>query len=467
MDIHLHNTLTGKKELFTPLKKTLFGRPKVGMYHCGPTVYNYIHIGNLRAFFLADTTRRMFEFHGYKVKQIMNITDVGLLESDNAEDKMTLALKREGKPLTLEAMRELADFYTKAFIKDLVSLNINIPHKLPKASEHIIEDITVIKKLEKKGLTYIIGDGVYFDTSKTNDYGKLGGVPNLDNEQTRIGLNTEKKNPRDFALWKFNSELGWQSPWGKGFPGWHIECSAMSMKYLGESFDIHTGGIDLIPIHHNNEIAQSEHATDHPFAMYWLHNAFVNVGEAKMAKSAGNYITLNTLIEKGYSPLEYRYFLLGARYSTPLSFSFEALDAAKNAYKKLLQHVSQLPSGGTSDKEFVNKSLAYMSDDLDTPKTLALVWDILKDESLKPETKKATIISIDNLLGLQLSQACVESDKTHAQDVLPSAIGELAEKRNQARVAKDWKTSDSLRLELESRGYSVKDTPTGQKLIKK
>ena len=463
MNIYLTNTLTGKKELFTPLKKTLFGTPKVGMYHCGPTVYNYIHIGNLRAFFLADITRRMFESQGYKVKQVMNVTDVGLLESDNAEDKMTLALKREGKPLTLEAMRELAEFYTTAFTDDLKALNIQIPHLLPKASEHIAEDIAVVKKLEKKGFTYTITDGVYFDTSKTDDYGKLGGVPDLHNEQTRIGLNTEKKNPRDFALWKFNASLGWESPWGKGFPGWHIECSAMSMKYLGETFDIHTGGIDLIPIHHNNEIAQSEHATGHTFAKYWLHNAFVNVGESKMAKSAGNFITLKTLTEKGYSPLDYRYFLLGARYSTPLNFSFEALDAAQNAYKKLLHTISQLPTGGTADKNLVEKALTYAADDLDTPKTLALVWDILKNDTVSAADKRVTIIKIDSILGLKLSTV---TDSSQTLD-LPTDILKLAEDRIFARTAKDWKKSDTIRLEIESLGYEVKDTPEGQKVVKK
>lgn len=461
--IKLTNTITGKKELFTPLKKTLFGTPKVGMYHCGPTVYNYIHIGNLRAFFLADITRRMFESQGYKVKQVMNVTDVGLLESDNAEDKMTLALKREGKPLTLDAMRELADFYTNAFVSDLNALNIQIPHKLPKASEHIAEDITVVKKLEKKGFTYTIKDGVYFDTSKASDYGKLGGVPDLHNEQTRIGLNTEKKNPRDFALWKFNEDLGWKSPWGKGFPGWHIECSAMSMKYLGETFDIHTGGIDLIPIHHNNEIAQSEHATGHEFAKYWLHNAFVNVGDAKMAKSAGNFITLKTLIEKGYSPMDYRYFLLGARYSTPLNFSFEALDAAQNGYKKLLHAISLLPMDGIADKALVEKALTYAADDLDTPKTLALVWDILKLDHLSASDKRATIVHIDSVLGLKLSAASVKAKELD----LPEDIVKLAEERIFARTAKDWKKSDTLRLEIESLGYDVKDTSEGQKIVKK
>ncbi|HEY9480776.1 MAG TPA: cysteine--tRNA ligase [Candidatus Paceibacterota bacterium] len=468
MAIKLHNTLSGQKETFTPSKRGLFGlgRPQVGMYHCGPTVYNYIHIGNLRAFFLADILRRTFEANGYKVKQVMNVTDVGLLESDNAEDKMTVALKREGKPLTLEAMRELADFYTEAFKKDLTDLNILMPHKLPKASEHITEDILVVQKLEKKGFAYRIADGIYFDTSKADDYGKLGQVPDLDNEKSRIGLNQEKKNPRDFALWKFNESLGWPSPWGKGFPGWHIECSAMSMKYLGETFDIHTGGIDLIPIHHNNEIAQSEHATGKVFARYWLHNAFVNVGEAKMAKSAGNYIALRDLVAKGYSPMDYRYFLLGARYSSPLNFSFEALDAAKNARERLVAVMCELPwkengKSGKVNTEYWNKALAFASDDLDTPKILALVHEILRDSALAPADKKATILKIDSLLGL------AKPEEPKKAEPIPAEVQKLLDGRAAARTTKDWKKSDELRDQIAALGWSVKDTAEGQKIEKR
>jgi cysteinyl-tRNA synthetase len=462
MNIQLHNTLSGKKEAFSPLKAGI-----VGMYHCGPTVYNYIHIGNLRAFFLADTTRRMFEARGYEVKQVMNITDVGLLEGDNAEDKMTMALKREGKPLTLEAMRELADFYTKAFLNDLELLNIKKPHVLPKASEHIAEDIAVIEKLEKKGLTYAIADGIYFDTSKTDDYGKLGGISHThtDDEQSRIGMNTDKRNPRDFALWKINPSLGWESPWRKGFPGWHIECSAMSMKYLGETFDIHTGGTDLIPIHHNNEIAQSEHATGHAFARYWLHNAFVNIGDTKMAKSAGNFLTLSSIIDRDVSPLAYRYFLLGARYSTPVNFTWEALEAAQTAYAKLIALVSSYPDGGTVQAALWDKALALVSDDLDTPKALALVWDTVKSADIDPADKKATVLKIDTLLG------CIEEGiwldaESKTDTMIPIEIIMMQKRRDIARANKDWKVSDELRDEMARKGYEVKDTEEGQKIRK-
>jgi len=467
MEIKLWNTLSGKKEVFTPLKKNLFGKPKVGMYHCGPTVYNYIHIGNLRAFFLADIVRRLFEANGYNVTQVMNITDVGLLESDNAEDKMTQALKREGKPLTLEAMHELADFYTKAFIEDLKALNIEMPHKLPKASEHIDEDIKIVKKLEKKGLTYKIADGIYFDTSKINDYGKLGHITALNEEQSRIGMNSEKKNPRDFALWKLNPSLGWESPWGKGFPGWHIECSAMSMKYLGETFDIHTGGIDLIPIHHNNEIAQSEHATNKTFARFWLHNAFVNIGEAKMAKSAGNFITLKTLIEEGYTAMDYRYLLLGARYSTPLNFSYEALGAAATTYKRLKEGINQdklFAPGTKTQKEiplkYEKKLLEFMGNDLDTPSALALLHTLIQDADLKESEKVLLLKKFDKVLGLDLFTP-------EPKVKIPFEIEKLVKEREFARDQKNWQKSDELRDKINSLGFVVKDTPEGQKVHKK
>ncbi len=461
MDIELHNTLSGKKEKFVPLRHGLFGKPEVGMYHCGPTVYNYIHIGNVRAFFLADTVRRVFEANGYKVNQVMNITDIGMLENDNAEDKMTLALKREGKPLTLEAMRELADFYTKAFVADLKAFNIQIPHKLPLASEHIEEDIEIIRKLEKKGLTYKIIDGIYFDISKINDYAKLGGVGETNEIKSRIGMNIEKRNVRDFALWKFNENLGWRSPWGKGFPGWHIECSAMSMKYLGETFDIHTGGVDLIPIHHNNEIAQSEHATSKQFARYWLHNAFVNVGTEKMAKSAGNFITLKSLKEQGYNELAYRYFLLQGHYSTPLNFSDYSMESSSTSYKRLRNLVSEMPPGGKICKKQADLAIKYMSHDLDTPATLALVWDILKMNDIIPADKKATIIEIDEMLGLKLGERIMKTEEISQQ------VKNLVQNRESARDEKDWARADALRDQIEVLGYNIKDTPAGQKIEKR
>lgn len=462
MEIYLHNTLTNKKEVFRPLKKTLFGRPKVGMYHCGPTVYNYAHIGNLRAYVFADTLKRLMLATGHKVTQVINITDVGHLTSDadTGEDKMEKAKRRESK-----SAWDIADLYTGAFFEDLRDLNIDTKGtKFPRATDFIKEQIDIVKKLGNKGLTYRTSDGIYFDTSKFPAYGKLG---NIDlkgiREGERIGINDEKRNPTDFALWKFSPanekrDMEWESPWGKGFPGWHIECSAMSQAYLGKTFDIHTGGIDHIPVHHNNEIAQSEGANDTKYVNYWLHSAFVNIEGGKMAKSAENFLTLKVLKEKGYSPLDYRYLLLGARYSTPLTFTWAALDAAKNAYRKLNSHVCELPFGGRVDGEYWNKALSFVADDLDTPKVLALQWEILKDDKLSPADKKATILKIDSLLGLAKEEKAAE---------IPEEVARLAEERKTARANKDWKKSDELRDEIAALGYEAKDTPEGQMIIRR
>jgi cysteinyl-tRNA synthetase len=464
MEIYLHNTLTGKKEAFKPLKKTLFGTPKVGMYHCGPTVYNFAHIGNLRAYVFADTLKRLMLETGHKVTQVINITDVGHLTSDadTGEDKMEKAKKRESK-----SAWDIAKFYTEAYFKDLEELNINTSGtKFPRATDFIKEQIAIVKVLEKKGFTYRTQDGIYFDTAKFPSYGRLG---NIDlkgiREGERIGINDEKRNPTDFALWKFSPatekrDMEWESPWGKGFPGWHIECSAMSEAYLGKTFDIHTGGIDHIPVHHNNEIAQSEGANGSEFVKYWMHSAFVNIEGGKMAKSADNFLTLGLLKSKGYSPMDYRYLLLGARYSSPLNFTWASLDAAKNAYRKLNSHVCELPSDGKANQEYWNKALSFICDDLDTPKALALLWEILKDDKISPADKKATILKIDSLLGL-----AKEEPRTKAE--IPAEVLSLAEERKTARANKDWKMSDELRDKIASLGYEAKDTPEGQKLIKK
>ncbi len=437
----------------------------MGMYHCGPTVYDFVHIGNLRSWVTADLLRRTLEYGGYEVKQIMNITDIGHLSGngDEGEDKMTKGLKREGRPLTIEAMKEMADFYAERFKEDLEKINILTPHEFPKASEHIKEDIELIETLESKGFAYKTSDGVYFDTSRDKDYGKLGGSVSDKEEYSRIGENPEKKNPRDFALWKLNPTLGFESPWGKGFPGWHIECSAMAKKYLGEHFDIHTGGIDLAPIHHNNEIAQSENACDCQFVNYWVHNAFVNIGSDKMAKSEGNFITLNTLTEKKYLPLAYRYWLLQARYNSPINFSFEALESAQTAFIKIVKNYKTLPDGGEVSQRYKEELTKAMNDDLDTPKTIALLWELLKDEPVSPEDKKETIKEFDKLLGLGIEQNAKELKDT-ATDELPQNIQDLIEKREDARKNKDWKMSDKLRDEIKSLGYTVEDLPEGPRI---
>ena len=445
--IWFHNTLSNKKEEFKPLKKG-----EVSMYNCGPTVYNYAHIGNLRSYVFADILRRTFEYNGYKVNQVVNVTDIGHLssDSDDGEDKMTKALKREGKPLTLEAMREVANFYFEEFKKDLTSLNIELPEHFPFASDHIQEDIDLVQTLTDKGFTYKTSDGIYFDTSKFPEYGKLGNIKMDSDAESRIGVNSEKKNYRDFAVWKFNNELGYDAPFGKGFPGWHIECSAMSVKYLGSEFDIHTGGIDHIPVHHNNEIAQSVCAGN-PYAKYWLHNAHLNMGEEKMAKSGDNFITLQTLKDKGIDPLALRYVFLGARYSSPLQFSWEALEGANTALKRLRGSIDG--DIGNASTPYLNKFNEYINDDLDTAKALALISDILKDQNLSQSDKKATILDFDKVLGLEL-------DKIETFEI-PEEVNNLIKDRDLARANKDFAKSDELRAKIEKFGFEVKDTGEG------
>jgi cysteinyl-tRNA synthetase len=398
----------------------------------------------------------MFEYNGYEVKQIINVTDIGHLSSDNddGEDKMTQALKREGKPMSLEAMREVADYYFEEFKKDIEKLNIESPYKFPFASDHIKEDIDLIEKLNKAEYTYAISDGIYFDVSKFPEYGKLGNIKfDSNEEQSRIGMNPEKKNQRDFAVWKFNKDIGFDAPFGKGFPGWHIECSAMSVKYLGSKFDIHTGGIDHIPVHHNNEIAQAKCA-GYEYAKYWMHNAHLNIttenGSEKMAKSGGNFITLKTLEEKNIDPLALRYIFLSARYSSPLQFSWEALEGAETAIKRIKDKLGAFPDNGSIVQTEFN---SYINDDLDTPKVLALISDVLKDETISDADKKATILDFDRVLGLSLSKKI--------EFVVPEEVKKLVEERDEARSNKDFAKSDELRDKIQSLGYIVSDTPEG------
>ena len=459
MPLYLFNTLTKKKEEFKPLEPE-----KVRMYNCGPTVYNYAHIGNLRAVLFVDLLRRALELSGYEVTQVMNITDVGHLSGDNddGEDKMTNALRREGKAMTLQAMKEIGEFYTQKFMDDLARLHVKTDNtKFPRASEHISEQIKLIQKLEQKELTYRTDDGVYFDTSKISDYGKLGGV-SREASVARIEMKSGKKSPRDFALWKFSDtgkdELGWQSLWGVGFPGWHIECSAMAMKYLGETFDIHTGGVDHIPIHHNNEIAQSENATGKPFAHYWLHNAFLNIRGEKIAKSVGNALFLHNL----RSPLAYRYLILGATYRTQIDYTDESYEAAENAYKKFIKEFSVLPkeTGAVSESYKKDFDLA-LADDLNTPQALALAWQLLKDKSVRAQDKRATLLYFDQIFGFNLEAESEISAKLE----IPSKIEVLAKERDKARAAKDFKEADEIRLQIEKNGYMIEDTPEGTRIV--
>lgn len=454
-NIYLYNTLSKSKEKFVPIREG-----EVGMYHCGPTVYNVAHIGNLRSYVFADTLRRIFEFNGYKVKQVINITDIGHLTSDadEGEDKMVKALKREGEDLTLEALKKVGHKYFDLYKQDLTKLNILLPNVFAFASEHIAEDVSLVEILLNKDIAYKISDGIYFDISKYPEYGKLGG--SASDEHSRVGINPEKRNSQDFALWKFadSSQLGFEAPFGVGFPGWHIECSAMAMKYLGETFDIHTGGVDHVSIHHNNEIAQSEAATGKPFAHYWMHNNFITMGEEKMAKSEGNVLSLDSLEQKGLDPLAYRYWLLTSRYSTRVDYSSEALEAAQNAHNKLKRNIQELPEGGSVQKDLLLIFTETINDDLNTPESLAFVWKILKDEDVSPGDKKATILEFDKVLGLKL-------DEKEEEIVIPQEVLDLAKAREQARKEKNWAESDRLRDEIQHAGFIVKDTQDGPKIL--
>ena len=458
--LKLYNTLTRKKEIFKPLKYDL-----VRIYTCGPTVYQYAHIGNLRTYIFEDLLKRVLLYNKYKVKHVMNITDVGHLTSDadTGEDKLEVAKKRERRTAW-----EIAEFYTKAFKEDIKKLDILLPNIWCKATDHIKEQINLIKLLEKKGFTYKTEDGIYFDTSKLRDYGKLA---RLKKEKLKSGIRIDikdKKHATDFALWKFSPkdkkrDMEWNSPWGIGFPGWHIECSAMSMKYLGRTFDIHCGGIDHIPIHHTNEIAQSEATTGKKFVNYWLHGEFLVLKDIKMAKSGENFITLNTLIEKSYDPLAYRYLCLTAHYKSPLDFSYESLDSAKSALNRLKNKILELKNKkdnwhNDNALTYEKRFLEYINDDLNVPRALALLWELLDDNNLTMQDKYKLAIKFDKMLGLNLGQAKKEK--------IPKEIIKLAEEREKSRKLKKWDVSDKLRQEIKHKGYLIEDADSGY-IIKK
>jgi cysteinyl-tRNA synthetase len=462
-NLKLFNTLTRKKENFKSIKKG-----PVGVYTCGPTVYWYQHIGNLRSYVFSDILKRVLFYNNYKVKHVMNVTDVGHLTSDadEGEDKMEKAVQREHK-----TAREIADYYWDIFRQDFKKLNIIEPNIWPKASKHIREQIALIQKLEKKRFTYKTSDGIYFNTSKLKNYGELANLKNQKLEAgKRIDLG-EKKNITDFALWKFSPPTGgaspqpkrqqeWQSPWGIGFPGWHLECSAMSMKYLGEHFDIHTGGIDHIPIHHTNEIAQSEAATGKKFVNYWLHGEFLNSGGEKISKSKGGLFTLAELEEKGFNPLAYRYLLLTAHYRTPLNFSLQALQEAQNGYERLKNIIGELKDDPSTslgvNKKYLKDFEMAINDDLDMPKALSILWGLVRDK--KAIGKIKTIAQMDKVFGLNL----LKKEKLE----IPKEVQKLINERETARKNKDFKMSDGLREKIKSLGYSIEDTAEGPKVKK-
>ncbi|MCF7844193.1 cysteine--tRNA ligase [Candidatus Gracilibacteria bacterium] len=457
-DIKLYNTKSKSVDNFIPIIEK-----EVGIYSCGPTVYHYAHIGNLRSYVFADILRRTFVYAGYKVNHIINITDVGHMvgDGDDGQDKLEKGAAREGKNVW-----EVAKMYTDAFMKDIEALNIpTSAYTFPRATDHIREQIGLISALEIEGYAYRISDGIYFDTSK---YKKYADFAHLDIEGLRSGArveeNTEKRNITDFALWKLSPadeerQMEWDSPWGKGFPGWHIECSAMSMKYLGETFDIHTGGIDHIPVHHTNEIAQSECATGKTYANYWMHVNFLNDTTGKMSKSNDDFLTLDVLKEKGYSPLAYRYYLLTTHYKSEISFSFDGLDGSIHAYNKLTTWCSSnISSAGKINNEYKNKFEEVIFNDLNTPQAIALIWILLKDEAISDDDKYSTIISFDEILGLNLKNSVKE------ELVISEEIKVLLEARALARTNSNYQESDRLRDEILSLGYIVKDGKEGQEI---
>ncbi len=453
--LKLYNTLTRKKEVFKSIEKG-----KIGMYSCGPTVYWYQHIGNLRSYIFSDILKRVLKYNNYEVKHVMNVTDVGHLTSDadEGEDKIEKAAKKEKKKAS-----EIADFYLNIFKQDFKKLNIIMPDIWPKATEHIKEQINLVKKLEEKGFTYKTSDGIYFDTSNVKDYGKIAKLKQEGLEAGKRVCLGEKRNKTDFALWKFSKKPGirqqeWDSPWGVGFPGWHIECSAMSSKYLGEQFDIHTGGEDHIPVHHTNEIAQSECGFGKkPWVNYWLHGAFLTFKGEKVSKSKGGLFTISELEEKGFKPLDYRYFCLTAHYRKQLSFTIENLENSKNSYQRLKNIISEIKDDEKkSDSKYLKEFENSINNDLDMPYALQVLWKLLRDQSVKG--KIASIKEMDKVLGLDL----LKKEEIN----IPEPIKKLVQERELARKNKDWKLADNLRDEIAKKGFKVSDSEDGFKISK-
>lgn len=462
--LKLYNTLTKKVEEFKPLNPDL-----VTIYACGPTVYSYAHIGNFRTYVMTDLLVRTLKYLGYKTKFVMNITDVGHLvsDSDTGEDKLEKEAKKERKTAW-----EVAKYYTDIFLADSEKLNLLEPDERPKPTEHVAEQIEMVQSLIDKGYAYKISDGIYFDTSKSVNYGQLTGQKS---EELKVGarveMNPEKRNPNDFALWKFSPknqkrDMEWDAPFGKGFPGWHIECSAMSRKYLGDQIDIHTGGMDLVPIHHTNEIAQSEAVTGKsPFVRYWVHGQFVQVGEEKMAKSKQNFYTLSDIETKGFEPLALRYLYLTAQYRSFLNFTWEALDSAQRSLRQLRELVQSAKSSGRNvlsqekmekAESFKNKFREALENDLNLPQALSVIWELLKSNVPSPD-KYDLVMDFDEVLGLNLSMI---------EEEIPDAIKYLVKKREALRKEKRFEEADSVRKQIEEKGYVLEDTPEGTSVKK-
>lgn len=464
--MYFYNTLTRSKEEFKPLRPG-----HVGMYVCGPTVYGYPSIGNMRAYVFADTLRRGLEFNNYKVKMVLNITDVGHLVSDEdeGEDKMQVTAQREQK-----TPQEIANYYAASFLQDMEKLNNKAPSVLAWATKHIPEMITMVEELIALGYAYETSDGIYFDIGKFPDYGRLSGQKLEDRQAgARIEVNLEKRHPADFALWKKAPPehiMQWSSPWGMGYPGWHIECSAMGRKYLGDLFDIHTGGADHIPVHHENEIAQTAACTGEPAARFWMHNEFLLIDGGKMSKSLGNVYTISDLEERGFTALGYRYFCHNAHYRRQLNFTWEALEAAQKGLYSLRRLV-QKSADDVSDSAALAKADSYreefhkaVNDDLNLPRAIALLWEASKSSIGKQLYQLAS--EFDHVLGLDLCHGPYASTEQLQSIDLPAVVQQMLEEREAARAAKNWALADELRDQLHDLGYAVKDTAQGMEIEK-
>ena len=452
--LRFYDSIARSKVAFEPLKPD-----EVRIYSCGPTVYSHQHIGNMRPYVFADVLKRTLNRFGYRVRQVINITDVGHLtdDADAGEDKMELAARREGA-----SAWDVAERYTRQFKEDIEALAVLDPDVWAKATDHIPQQIAMVQLLEERGLTYPTSDGIYFDTSKDPSYPRMGGQRADDRQaQDRIARADEKRNPTDFALWKLSGDtkrqMEWPSPWGVGFPGWHIECSAMSSEYLGRQFDIHTGGVDHVPVHHPNEIAQSENAFGvRPWVRYWMHNGWVMFGDAKISKSSGGLLNLGDLVDQGFAPLAYRYFLLGAVYRQPISYTEEAMEAAASAYRRLLRRAAELseaPAGAEPPADYVARFDEAMADDLNTPQALAVLWDAVKSD-LEPAAKRALLQDFDAVLGLGLSEARAEGE-------VDERIDGLVAERQAARASRDFARADAIRDALAAEGIVLEDGPEG------
>ena len=464
MAVKLFNTDGREIQEFVPITPG-----KVGMYACGLTVYNYAHIGNLRTYLFEDLLRRTLEHDGFTVTHVMNVTDIGHLtdDGDEGEDKMVKSAREKGM-----SVWEIASFYTQAFFEDLARLNVEQPAVVCRATDHIPEMIALVRRLEERGFTYEAGGNVYYDISKFPEYGRMA---LLDRQELQSGVRIEvdknKRNPRDFVLWFTSSKFErqamlWDSPWGRGYPGWHLECSAMSMKYLGERFDIHCGGVDHIPVHHTNEIAQSEGATGARWVNYWLHGEFLLLNKEKMAKSAGGFLTLATLMERGYDPLDYRYLCLGSHYRTQLQFSWEALDGARASRLNLVERLTRLgeeaspadegtigPAAAAFRREFFDS----VANDLGTPKAMAALWALLKSDEVPPAEKLAVAEAMDRILGVGLAQIGIRREEIDGE------LLALIREREEERMRKNWARADEIRRQLSERGIAVEDTPKGSR----